>query len=72
MGTLLSKMDDTEEVSSTKQREPLTKEEVQQIAKQLTENSISELCVASYDSCMYDGGGGVICFKVIFNCCYLL
>ncbi len=51
-----------------KKREPLTKEKVQQIAKQLTENSMEVLIVTSYDSCMYDGGG-VLYFKVIFNCC---
>ncbi len=42
MGTPLTKMND---------KEGLTKEEVQQLANQLTENSIEELNVTS-DSCM--------------------
>ncbi len=77
MGTPLTKMDDTEEVGSTeeKESETLTKEEVRQIANQLTENYIKVLEVLTLTSTkfrMYNDGGGVICFKVIFNCCYLL
>ncbi len=68
MGTPLTKMNDKEEVK----RKPLTKEEVQQIANQLTENSIEELEVTSENYSMYDGGDRGLCFKVIFNCCYLL
>ncbi len=56
--------DDTEEAEEEMEREPLTKKEVQQIANQLTKNSIEVLSVTSNSNgCMYDdddddGGGG--------------